>query len=124
MSIKDPFATADRYIKLRDLCLSPSWGDTAIRFNDMIVAPLVALFCLFTGDFDFMMIGSSLMSAYRAWTEWIEFTTLRFILQRMELLTMASGGPQIVTNDPKYMPYVYADAVARLNMSSRASHIA
>jgi hypothetical protein len=31
---------------------------------------------------------------------------------------MASGGPQIVTNDNTYLPYVYADAVMRLRMRS------
>lgn len=86
----------------------------------MIVAPLVALFCVLTGDLDVMMLGSSAMTAYRAWTEWNEFTSLRFEVQRMALLTMASGGPHIVTNDPSYMPYVYADAVVRLNTRSQA----
>jgi hypothetical protein len=115
MLTKDPFTTAERYIQLRTLCHSPSWGDTAIRANEMIVAPLIALYCLFTWELDFFMMGSAAMTAHRAWSEWFEFTDLQFEIQRMKLYTLVSGGPHIVTNDPTYMPYVYADAVVRLN---------
>jgi hypothetical protein len=85
----------------------------------MILAPLVALYCALTGDTDVFMMGSAAMAAHRAWTEWLELDELRFEVQRMYLLTMATGGPQIVTNDPTYMPYVFADAVMRLKMRSR-----
>jgi hypothetical protein len=40
---------------------------------------------------------------------------LKLEVQQMFLTTMVHGGPRIVTNDPDYMPYVYADAVFRLN---------
>jgi len=118
----EPFKVAERYITLKKLCAPPSWGDTAIRFNEMVIAPMVALYSLFNGDYDLFMIGSAAMTTHRVWTEWLEYDDLRFELQRMYLLTMASGGPQIVTNDPTYMPYVYADAVTRLNMRSRPGY--
>ena len=114
MSTDTPFVTAERFLQLQKLCASPSWGDTAIRFNEMIVAPMVALFCIFTGDRDLFMIGSAAMTAHRSWTEWLEYQDHRFAIQRMYLQTMASGGPQIVTNDAKYMPYVFADALVRI----------
>ena len=120
MSIDDPFVTAERFLQLQKLCASPSWGDTAIRFNEMIVAPMVAFFCLLTGDRDIFMALSAGVAAHRAWGEWLEYQDLRFAIQRMYLKTMASGGPQIVTNDPTYMPYVFADAVTRLKTGSRA----
>lgn len=116
MTTTNPFKTADRYIELKKRCVPPSWGDTAIRLNEMIVAPMVAMYSLFTGDYDFFMIGSAAMTAHRVWSEWLEYDDLRFEIQRMYLKTMASGGPQIVTNDNTYLPYVYADAVMRLNM--------
>lgn len=115
----DPFATAERFLQLQKLCASPSWGDTVIRFNEMIVAPMVAIFCVLTGDRDIFMVISAAMAAHRTWTEWLEYQDLRFAIQRMYLQTMASGGPQIVTNDPTYMPYVFADAVTRLNTGDR-----
>lgn len=119
MTTTEPFRVAERYIELKKLCAPPSWGDTAIRLNEMIVAPMVALYSLFTGDYDLFMIGSAAMTAHRVWSEWIEYDNLRFEVQRMYLATMASGGPQIVTNDNTYLPYVYADAVTRLRMRSR-----
>jgi hypothetical protein len=121
MTTKNPFEVAERYIELKKRCVPPSWGDTAIRMNEMIVAPMVAMFSLFTGDYDFLMIGSAAMTAHRVWSEWLEYDDLRFQVQRMYLVTMASGGPHIVTNDNTYLPYVYADAVIRLG--SRASRI-
>jgi hypothetical protein len=114
MLTKHPFVTAERYIELRKLCMSLSWGDTAIRVNEMLIAPMIAIYCALTGDTDLFMLGSAAMTAHRAWSEWLEFDDLRFEMQRMYLITMASGGPQIVTNDSTYMPYVYADAVVRL----------
>jgi hypothetical protein len=121
MTTTEPFKVADRYIELQKRCAPPSWGDTAIRLNEMIIAPMVAMYSLFTGDYDLFTIGSAAMTTHRAWSEWLEFDDLRFEVQRMYLATMASGGPQIVTNDNTYLPYVYADAVMRLRLGSRAS---
>ena len=114
MLTRDPFVTAERFLQLQNLCAPQSWGDAAIRFNEMLVAPMIAMFCVLTGDRDIFMIVSAGMAAYRTWSEWIEYQEHRFEVQNMYLLTMASGGPQIVTNDPTYMPYVFADAVTRL----------
>ena len=84
-----------------------------IRLNEMIVAPLVACFFAFMGKGDIMMVLSAATTAHRVWTEWIEFQDLRFQMQRMYLVSSMVGGPFIVTNDPAYEPYVYADAVVR-----------
>lgn len=120
MSTKHPFEIAERYMVLRKLCDSQAWSDTVVRFNEMIVAPMVAIYSLLTGDRDLFMLGSAAMTTHRVWSEWIEYNDMRFEVQKMYLLTMASGGPQIVTNDPDYMPYVFADAVTRLKMRSQA----
>lgn len=109
------FQTAERYIELRKKCVSPAWVDTIMRFNEMVLAPIVTLFFIFTGDRDMFSVLSSTMTIYTAWSEWLEYDDLRFKVQKMFLQTMASGGPYIVTNDPQYMPYVYADAVFRQN---------
>lgn len=87
-----------------------------MRINELILSPLITLTFLCLRSLDFVSILTAAASTYRAWSEWIEFCTLRFAMQDMYLATMASGGPQIVTNDPTYLPYVYADAVTRLNM--------
>ena len=115
MPIKSPFQVAERYIQLRRKCASPSWLDTGMRFNEMVLAPIVTIFCLITGGMDLFSVLSSCMTIFTAWSEWIEYQDLRAQVQVMFLQTMATGGPRIVTNDPEYMPYVYADAVVRLH---------
>ena len=78
----------------------------------MILMPLIALFMFFSSG-DLFMLVSSGMAAYRAWGEWAEFTELSFLMQRMRLRMAQVRGPFISTNNPKYMPYVWADAVVR-----------
>jgi hypothetical protein len=84
-----------------------------IRMNEMLVAPLIAMFFAFLGKGDFMMILSAATTAHKAWNDWLEYQDLRFKVQRMYLVTAMVGGPFIRTNDPEYEPYVYADAVVR-----------
>jgi hypothetical protein len=84
-----------------------------IQINEMILAPLISLTFLCLQSLDLVSALTSALSVYRAWSRWIEYSSLRFEMQRMYLQTMSYGGPQIVTNDPEYLPYVYADAVVR-----------
>ena len=90
-----------------------------MRMNDMIITPLVTLFLFFIKKSDVMVLLTTSMQVYRAWKEWIEYTALRFEVQRMFLRTMEVGGPFIVTNNPTYMPYVFADAVVRTDGQHR-----
>lgn len=108
-----PFQIAERYIQLKKHCAPESWGDTALLVNQLIIEPLITLTMAFMGEKDLFMYISGFMNIYRAWSEWIEFTDLRFKVQDMYLTTMKTGGPHIVTNDPQYLPYVFADAVVR-----------
>uniref|UniRef100_A0A6C0F3G1 Uncharacterized protein n=1 Tax=viral metagenome TaxID=1070528 RepID=A0A6C0F3G1_9ZZZZ len=108
-----PFELAERYIQLRTKCAPESWADTAHLVSDMIIMPLILLFLAFVKGLDPMMTAMNGVKAYQAWREYIEYTHLRFEMQRMMLHCQAVGGPFIVTNDPKYMPYVFADAVQR-----------
>jgi hypothetical protein len=98
-----------------------------IRLNEMLVAPLIAIFLSFLGSGDLMMILSAAMTAHRAWTEWLEYQDLRFKVQRMYLVSSMLGGPFIRTNNPEYEAYIYADAIARaqsgmLRLSGHRQH--
>lgn len=115
-----PFETAERYIQLRKHCLPESWGDTVIRFNEMVVGPIIAIFFIFAREFDIFMIISTGMTAYRTWSEWEEYHRLRQEVQDMYLIMNLNGGAVIGTNDPEYMPYVFAHAMVRL--SERRQH--
>lgn len=109
-----PFTIAETYIQLRKKCVPTTWADTVLRFNELVVAPIVLLFFLFSGTLDIFMAFSSLSKLYESWTDWIAYNNLRFVVQTMFLKTMLAGGPFIRTNDPTYMPYVFADAVMRV----------
>jgi hypothetical protein len=109
-----PFEIAERYIQLRRKCAPTSWVETIMRINEMILTPLITIFLFLVGRTDTLSMVATSLSVFRAWREWIEFTRLRFEVQTMFLQTMTTGGPRIVTNDPEYMPYVFADAVTRI----------
>ena len=80
------------------------------------MAPMLVLVWTLTGKGDLSMLVTTLYRTYQSWSEWFELTTLRFEVQRMYLTAMKAGGPFITTNDPLYMPYVWADAEVRVNM--------
>jgi len=115
MTPPSPFEVAERYIQLRSKYVPQSWGDTVLRVQEMILAPMLVVVVTLLGTGDLAMLASTLVRTYQAWSEWFEFTTLRFAVQAMYLTAMASGGPFITTNDPTYMPYVWADAQVRVN---------
>ena len=117
----DPFKVAERYLQLKKTCAPQSTGDAMMRLNEMILSPLISLTFLWLKSFDFISFATTAFATYRVWRDWIEYCELRFTMQHMYLTTMATGGPQIVTNDPEYLPYVYADAVVRASMRHRDS---
>jgi len=82
--------------------------------SDMILMPIITLFLLFFQVADPMTVAMNGLRIYQVWKDYIEYTQLRFEVQRMMFYCQAIGGPFIVTNDPKYMPYVFADAVQRV----------
>ena len=108
-----PFKVAERYIQLQAKCAPASWMETARMVGDMILVPIILLFFVAMGIADPLTVAMNGMKAYQAWEEYVEYTRLRFEVQAMLLQCKSVGGPFIVTNDPKYMPYVLADAVYR-----------
>jgi hypothetical protein len=105
---KTAFQTAERYITL-----SKTWEATDAysrikHINEMILMPLIAAIMS-----DPLFFFTSFMTAWGAWVEYAEYVELSFVMQRMQLDAVRRGGPFIVTNDPTYMPYVWADAVTR-----------
>jgi hypothetical protein len=108
------FVKAERYIQLRKQCVPETWAKTINLISEMILMPLITLFFVFQMTASPMSILTTGMGAYNAWLRWIEYTELRFEMQNMYLHCMTVGGPFIVTNDPTYMPYVFADAAYRV----------
>lgn len=107
---------AERYIQLRKKYAPKSWADTIVRINEMILTPLITIFYILLNGSDVMTVVPALYNTYQAWRGFLEFCELRHWLQMTYLKTMVIGGPFITTNDPEYLPYVFADAVTRLDM--------
>ena len=95
-----------------------SWAETLLRVNEILVTPIITLFMVFIRKSDLFAFISAASMAAKAWIEWIEYCDLRFKVQDMFFHTMVAGGPFIVTNDPEYMPYVWADGVIRTRPGS------
>ena len=113
MGSRSAFQIAERYIELSKTWDSDEWFPWIKHINEMIIMPLIAFFSYAMNASDMMFFVTSFMSAWSSWTEYTEFVSLKFTLQRMRLRTMQLGGPFIVTNDPTYLPYVWADPVTR-----------
>lgn len=110
---RSPFQLAERYIQIRKKFVPETWSDTILLINDLILNPLITIFFLLTKKSTLIAAIPTLFSTLQLWRTWFEYTDLRATVQRMFLITVASGGPFIVTNDTTYMPYVWADGVMR-----------
>lgn len=115
------FATAERYIQLRRKYAPKSWADTIVRINELILTPLITIFYILLDGSDFMTVVPAIYNTYNSWVGFLEYSELRYWLQLTYMKTMLLGGPFITTNDPEYLPYVYADAVTRLEMHRQRS---
>lgn len=111
--MKTPFQIAERYIQLRKQYAPKFTGDLIILINSMVITPLITIFLLLTHNTSLLSVLSAASGAIQTWRGWMEYSELRFVIQRMYLRTMQLGGPFITTNDVTYMPYVFADAVMR-----------
>lgn len=114
-----PFQVAERYIQLRKICAPASWADTVSLVSDMIIMPIITFFLIFLRVADPMTIATTFLKTYQVWKDYTEYIHLRFQVQLMFVYCQAVGGPFITTNNPLYMPYVFADAVQRKNISSK-----
>lgn len=117
-TVAEPFQIAERYIELRKKWGAQSWVETLLRFNETVVTPILTLFMVFIRKSDLFGFLSAGSMVVKAWIEYLEYCDLRFKLQDMVLKTMMGGGPFIVTNDPDYMPYVWADGAMRVQPGS------
>lgn len=109
-----PFEIAEHYLQLRKKFKSESWVDFMTHMNDLVLTPFIFIFMLLTGRATPFFILTTLLELFKLFREYYSYSTLRYKLQHMFILTMLTGGPHISTNNPDYMPYVFADAVVRL----------
>lgn len=109
-----PFELAEQYIQLRTKFKTESWVEFATHVNDLVLTPLIFIFMLLTQRATPLFILTTCLELFKLFREYYRYSVLRYKIQQMYILTMASGGPHITTNNMDYMPYVFADAVVRL----------
>jgi hypothetical protein len=102
------FQIAERFLQLQP---KDSWVDFTRRIHDMVLMPCILCFYFFMGELSMSFAIPVLSNAVKAWDKWIEYNELWFMIQKMRIVTHGMGGPNITTNNPKYMPYVYAHFV-------------
>jgi len=107
----DFFKTAEQFNILTEKFLSPS----IIVWFDMIGNPLVMLaIALYTKKLPSIISALGILKTIQVWYEWYEYRCVKEQLIDWKEIVLASGGPQISTNDTNYMSYVYADGIQRL----------
>lgn len=108
------FQAADTYISLKRRMFPPGISGWIVLFNELLLLPMIALiFFLCDPTQTVLSLLAPCMSASNAWRDWEQFHALEDRMIRMFVYMMATGGPQITTNDPTYIPYVFAYAVTR-----------
>jgi hypothetical protein len=107
----DFFKTAEQFNILTEKFLSPS----LVVWFDMIGNPLIMLaIALYTKKLPSIISALGILKTIQVWCEWYEYRCVKEQLIDWKEIVLASGGPQISTNDTNYMSYVYADGIQRL----------
>jgi hypothetical protein len=108
MQIKRAFQSAERYIQLQSFFYPDTWVEEIKRISDMIIMPVIILCMFLVGDGDLFLAVSTTSTALTVWRQWFEYLDLQFKMQALRIRMASRGGPKIVTNNPKYMAYVWA----------------
>lgn len=69
---------------------------------------------LYTKKLPSIISALGILKTIQVWYEWYEYRCVKEQLIDWKEIVLASGGPQISTNDRNYMSYVYADGIQRL----------
>ena len=107
---KKYFVDAERYIELSQTFAQVSWW----TLLDMFFPLATILHCVLTKSFPDFLFVLGLYKSLKLWAEWFEYRTLKRQMGEWREIVDAVGGPYIATNNPKYLPYVFADGMQRL----------
>jgi hypothetical protein len=109
---KNPFVAAEQYIQLQTFFYPPTWSEDIKRISDMVIMPVILLCMYLCGDGDLFLAVSTVSTAITVWKQWFTYLDLHFTMQTMRIQMALRGGPKIVTNNPRYMPYVWAHSIS------------
>lgn len=109
---KNYFENAEEFLRLEKKHRRPSW----FLLVDMWFTPIFFVFSIFImGSFPSLLSVLSLYRCFCTWLDHYRYKDLRRDFDRWKLIVDSSGGPFVATNDMRYMPYVYADGMQRIN---------
>ena len=111
---KNYFAEAEDFVRLTDKFLVPSWN----VWFEMILSPLLMIvMCIATRSPPDILSAMSTYKTVEIWVEWFHYRAVKSRFMEWKQIVDAYGGPFISTNDPRYMAYVYADGMQRIQGS-------
>ena len=108
------FKDAEELILLESLFVQETMLDSFMLLLDMLLYPIYVLVRLCMLDFSISFVFG-LMKSYEMWFNYIRLEELRREFSEWIRIVKSLNGPWISTNDPEYRPYVYADAMQRIN---------
>jgi hypothetical protein len=110
---KKYFNEADEFVHLAETYAPLSWW----TLMDMWF-PLVTLVgCILTKSFPDLFFVLGVYKAMNLWVGYFRFHALKKQIVEWRDIVDAYGGPFIATNNPTYLPYVFADGMQRLQNS-------
>ena len=108
---KNYFAEAEEFVRLTDKFLVAGWD---IWF-EMIISPLLMIaICIYTRSPPDILSAMSTYKTIEIWMEWFKYKSVKSQFTEWKKIVDAVGGPFISTNDTRYMAYVYADGMQRI----------
>ncbi len=119
---KKYFVEADEFVELAKTFMSISWW----TILDMLFPIVGIVHCIVTKSLPDIFFILSVYKSVQLWIQLFRFYALKRQIIEWREIVNATGGPFISTNDPTYLPYVFADGMQRLqnsHITRRASSV-
>lgn len=110
---KKYFVEADEFIELAKTFAELSWW----TLLDMWFPVIGILHCIVAKSLPDVFFVLSVYKSIKLWVQWFRYRALKRQINEWREIVNAVGGPFISTNDPTYLPYVFADGMQRLQNS-------
>jgi hypothetical protein len=110
LNAKKYFIDADEFVNLGKTFINISWW----TILDMIFPIVAIIHCIVAKSLPDIFFVLSVYKSIQLWIQWSRFYALKRQISEWREIVNATGGPFISTNDPTYLPYVFADGMQRL----------
>ena len=104
------FVEADEFIELAKTFAETSWW----TMLDMVFPVIGLVHCVMAKSLPDIFFFLNVYKSMKLWIQWFRYRELKHQINEWREIVNAVGGPYISTNDPTYLPYVFADGMQRL----------